>query len=136
MSEPSYSTGPDDGWLVAWRIRNRRVDLQLRQEDVRARLSEVLGQKVSQSTLSRLEAGKSDVAKGTMWLRALSEALDCSVTFLVGLTDDPDRWEPDAKVRTSARGRSKASRTVAQARARTVREKGKPVRRNVRGRNE
>ena len=45
--------------------------------------------------LSSLEHGAGlDVAK----LPELAHVLDCTVTYLVGLTDDPHSWEPDPDV--------------------------------------
>jgi hypothetical protein len=42
--------------------------------------------------LSSLEHGAGlDVCK----LPEIARALDCSLTYLVGLTDDPKSWEPD-----------------------------------------
>ena len=42
--------------------------------------------------LSSLEHGAGlDVCK----LPEIARALDCSLTYLVGLTDDPRSWEPD-----------------------------------------
>ena len=35
------------------------------------------------------------------WLPELAEALDCSVTYLLGMTDDPQRWEPAAASETA-----------------------------------
>ena len=47
--------------------------------------------------LSSLEHGAGlDIAK----LPELAHVLDCTVTYLVGLTDDPHSWAPDPEVAT------------------------------------
>jgi hypothetical protein len=51
-----------------------------------------LGVASTNKSLSSLEHGAGiDVAK----LPELAAALDCTVTWLLGLTDDPHQWEPD-----------------------------------------
>ncbi|MDP9443860.1 MAG: helix-turn-helix domain-containing protein, partial [Actinomycetota bacterium] len=63
----------------------------LTQQEVAARLAR-LGMRTSNRAVSDLERGAGlDAAK----LPELADALDCSVTYLVGLTDDPRRWQPD-----------------------------------------
>ncbi len=90
------STGADEAWahrqlLITHRLRQRRSDLGLTQHQVVARLAEH-GLQTTNRALSSLEHGAGlDVAK----LPALAGALDCTVTYLIGLTDDPQRWEPD-----------------------------------------
>jgi hypothetical protein len=37
------------------------------------------------------------------WLPELAAALDCTVTYLLGMTDDPQRWEPASGAAASAR---------------------------------
>ena len=77
--------------LVAERLRLRRRELGLTQEEVAARLRR-LGVDTTNKALSSLEHGVGlDVAK----LPELARALDCTLTWLVGLTADPCRWEPD-----------------------------------------
>jgi transcriptional regulator with XRE-family HTH domain len=77
--------------VVSQRLRERRRSLGLTQKQVVRRLSR-LGVTSSNKALSSLEHGAGlDVAK----LPELAVALDCSVTWLLGLTDDPSRWEPD-----------------------------------------
>lgn len=77
--------------LVSQRLRERRRALGLTQKQVITRLSR-LGVASTNKALSSLEHGSGlDVAK----LPELAAALDCSVTWLLGLTDDPTRWEPD-----------------------------------------
>lgn len=84
----------DRGFEVSGRIRRIRRSLHLEQREVAARL-QALGYGVSEATYSRIEAGKVELAKGAAALIALSQALGCSPTYLLGLTEDPQRWEPD-----------------------------------------
>jgi transcriptional regulator with XRE-family HTH domain len=77
--------------LITQRLRERRGELGLTQKQVVTRLGRV-GVLTTNRALSSLEHGTGlDVAK----LPELASALDCTVTYLVGLTDDPHRWEPD-----------------------------------------
>ena len=41
-------------------------------------------------------------------LPELARALDCSLTYLVGLTDDPTSWEPDFEHWAGTRQRGRA----------------------------
>ncbi|MEP7179574.1 MAG: helix-turn-helix transcriptional regulator [Pseudonocardiales bacterium] len=76
---------------ITQRLRQRRLELGLTQKQVVDRLG-LHGLRTTNRTLSSLEHGAGlEVAK----LPALAEALDCTVTYLVALTDDPHRWEPD-----------------------------------------
>ena len=76
--------------VVSQRLRERRRTLGLTQKQVISRLAR-LGVLSTNKALSSLEHGSGlDVAK----LPELAEALDCSVTWLLGLTDDPHSWEP------------------------------------------
>jgi transcriptional regulator with XRE-family HTH domain len=77
--------------LITQRLRERRCELGLTQKQVVTRLARC-GLRTTNRALSSLEHGAGiEVAK----LAALAVALDCSVTYLIGLTDDPHRWEPD-----------------------------------------
>lgn len=77
--------------LISERLRERRRTLGLTQKEVVARLRR-MGVSTSNKALSALERGAGlDVAK----LPEISRALECSLTYLVGLTDDPRSWEPD-----------------------------------------
>lgn len=79
--------------LITQRLRARRAELGLTQKQVVTRLARC-GVRTTNRALSSLEHGAGlDVAK----LPELAAALDCTITFLVGLTDDPHRWEPDAR---------------------------------------
>jgi transcriptional regulator with XRE-family HTH domain len=76
--------------LVSQRLRERRRTLGLTQKQVINRLAR-LGVVSTNKALSSLEHGSGlDVAK----LPELAAVLDCSVTWLLGLTDDPHAWEP------------------------------------------
>ena len=80
--------------VVSERLRLRRRTLGLTQKEVVARLRR-LGVTTTNKSLSSLEHGAGlDVGK----LPELARALDCTLTYLVGLTDDPECWEPDSGV--------------------------------------
>src|SRR6478672_11464878 len=77
--------------LITQRLRQRRDDLGLTQKQIVTRLARC-GLQTTNRALSSLEHGTGlDVAK----LPELAAALDCTVTWLLGLTEDPHRWEPD-----------------------------------------
>src|SRR6185503_10217972 len=77
--------------LISERLRLRRRELGLTQKEVVARLRRI-GVVTTNKALSSLEHGAGlDVCK----LPELARALDCSLTYLVGLNDDPTSWEPD-----------------------------------------
>ena len=73
-STPSLSVESVTGSAVVARLRRLGVD-------------------TTNKALSSLEHGAGlDVCK----LPELARALECTLTYLVGLTDDPDSWEPDS----------------------------------------
>ena len=77
--------------LITQRLRQRRDDLGLTQKQVVTRLGRC-GLQTTNRALSSLEHGTGlDVAK----LPGLAAALECTITYLLGLTDDPHRWTPD-----------------------------------------
>ena len=79
--------------VVSQRLRERRRTLGLTQKQVISRLAR-LGVLSTNKALSSLEHGSGlDVAK----LPELASALDCSVTWLLGLNDDPHSWEPTGR---------------------------------------
>jgi transcriptional regulator with XRE-family HTH domain len=89
--------------MVSQRLRERRRTLGLTQKQVISRLAR-LGVFSTNKALSSLEHGSGlDVAK----LPELAAALDCSVTWLLGLTDDPHSWEPAGR-RPTAGPRTRA----------------------------
>jgi transcriptional regulator with XRE-family HTH domain len=78
-------------WICARRLRERRRALGLTQADVVTRLGE-RGAALTNRTLSAMENGRGlDLGR----LPDLAAALDCTITYLIGLTADPARWEPD-----------------------------------------
>ena len=77
--------------VVSDRLRRRRQELGLTQMDVVVRLRG-LGVNTTNKTVSSLEHGAGlDLSK----LPEIARALECTITYLVGLTDAPARWEPD-----------------------------------------
>ena len=108
--------GMDEAWthrqlFITHRLRQRRVDLGLTQQQAVARLAKH-GLSTTNRALSSLEHGAGlDVAK----LPALAGALECTVTYLVGLTDDPQRWEPDAQAAKAPRTPTRSAAPSPQA---------------------
>lgn len=87
-----HSLSRERHWICAQRLSERRHRLGLTQCDVVERLT-ALGAVASNRTLSAMENGQGvDIGR----LPELAVALDCTVTYLLGLTDDPARWTPDA----------------------------------------
>lgn len=80
--------------LITQRLRHRRAELGLTQKQIVTRLGRV-GVHTTNRSVSSLEHGAGlDVAK----LPELAAVLDCTITYLVGLTDDPHSWQPDPAV--------------------------------------
>lgn len=78
--------------IVMQRLRERRRRLGLTQKQVVSRLGR-LGVLTTNKALSSLEHGAGlDVAK----LPELAHALECTVTYLLGMTSDPRSWAPDS----------------------------------------
>ena len=93
MGQINTESWPDRQVLITRRLRQRRAELGLTQKQVVTRLGRC-GLQTTNRAVSSLEHGAGvDVAK----LPELALALDCTITYLVGLTDDPHRWEPDAR---------------------------------------
>jgi DNA-binding XRE family transcriptional regulator len=86
-----YQTVPQRNLTCAIRIRERRRQLGLTQADVVERVGR-RGSRLSNQGLSAIENGRR-LAVGR--LPDLAAALECTVTYLLGLTADPRRWEPD-----------------------------------------
>jgi transcriptional regulator with XRE-family HTH domain len=77
--------------ILTHRLRARRVELGLTQKQVVTRLAR-RGIRTTNKTLSSFEHGAGvDVVR----LPELAVALDCTVTYLLGLTEDPTQWAPD-----------------------------------------
>lgn len=80
--------------LITQRLRHRRDELGLTQKQIVSRLGR-LGVVTTNRALSSLEHGAGlDIAK----LPELAHVLECTITYLVGLTDDPVSWQPDPEV--------------------------------------
>lgn len=86
-----YQTVAQRNLTCAIRIRERRRQLRLTQAEVVDRVNGD-GSRLSNQTLSAIENGRR-LAVGR--LPDLAAALHCTVSYLLGLTADPDRWEPD-----------------------------------------
>lgn len=86
-----YLTVAQRNLTCAIRIRERRRALGLTQAEVVERVSRH-GSRLSNQALSAIENGRR-LAVGR--LPDLAEALGCTVTYLLGLTAEPGRWQPD-----------------------------------------
>jgi DNA-binding XRE family transcriptional regulator len=86
-----YQSVAQRNLTCAIRIRERRRQLGLTQAEVVDRVNGQ-GSRLSSQALSAIENGRR-VAVGR--LPDLAAALNCTVSYLLGLTADPDRWEPD-----------------------------------------
>jgi DNA-binding XRE family transcriptional regulator len=94
VNSPAADRVRERHWTCARRIRERRRQLKLTQMDVADRLR-AYGAEMSNRTLSSMENGRGlDLG----WLPELAEVLDCTVSYLLGLTDDPGTWTPDGPV--------------------------------------
>ncbi len=78
-------------WTCGRRLRERRHALGLTQAELVARLGG--GSAITNRSISTWENGR---GLDFGWLPELATALDCSVTYLLGMTDEPQRWEPAA----------------------------------------
>ena len=76
-------------WTCGRRLRERRHALGLTQAELVDRLGG--GPAITNRSISTWENGR---GLDFGWLPELALALDCSVTYLLGMTDDPRRWEP------------------------------------------
>jgi transcriptional regulator with XRE-family HTH domain len=80
-------------------MRERRLALGLTQREVVGRLQR-RGNQTTNRALSAMENGRGlDLGL----LPELAESLDCTVTYLLGLTADPHSWRPDRWVRSIER---------------------------------
>jgi transcriptional regulator with XRE-family HTH domain len=90
MSLSAHDANRERHWTCARRISDRRHSLGLTQNEVVERL-ETLGVCATNRTLSAMEHGQGvDVGR----LPEVAIALDCTVTYLLGLTADPSSWLP------------------------------------------
>ncbi|WP_285742976.1 helix-turn-helix transcriptional regulator [Lentzea sp. NBRC 105346] len=93
MSATGRERARERHWICARRLRERRRQLGLTQVDLVRRLDR-RGARTTNRVLSEMENGRGlDLG----WLPELAIALECTVTYLVGLTADPTRWEPDPR---------------------------------------
>lgn len=91
MFSASDDRGSDRQLTVTRRLRDRRHELGLTQKQVVTRLAR-RGIRTTNKTLSSFEHGAGvDVVR----LPELAAALECTVTYLLGMTTDPMSWEPD-----------------------------------------
>jgi transcriptional regulator with XRE-family HTH domain len=91
MFDDNQDLAVDRHLIVTHRLRARRVQLGLTQKQVVSRLAR-RGIRTTNKTLSSFEHGAGvDVVR----LPELAVALDCTVTYLLGLTEEPTHWEPD-----------------------------------------
>jgi transcriptional regulator with XRE-family HTH domain len=88
---PGSETVAQRNLTCATRIRERRRQLGLTQAELGQRVSQH-GSRLSVQTVSAIENGRR-LAVGR--LPDLAAALQCTVSYLLGLTADPDRWAPD-----------------------------------------
>jgi len=86
-----YQTVAQRNLTCAIRIKERRRELGLTQAEVVEHVSQ-RGSRLSNQALSAIENGRR-LAVGR--LPDPADALDCTVTYLIGLTADPHRWPPD-----------------------------------------
>ncbi len=99
--------------LITQRLRQRRDELGLTQKQIVTRLARC-GLRTTNRALSSLEHGSGlDVAK----LPELATALDCTVTYLLGLTDDPHSWQPNQPPLTASADRVPEAARSTPARA-------------------
>jgi transcriptional regulator with XRE-family HTH domain len=92
MSSTAHDYHRERHWACARRLGERRRALGLTQYEVVERLA-ALGVPASNRTVSAMEHGQGvDVGR----LPEIAVALDCTITYLLGLTGDPQAWAPDA----------------------------------------
>lgn len=104
MVPTSHDVSRQRHWVCALQLAERRRMLGLTQQDVVDRLAAV-GVAATNRSMSAMEHGQGlDVGR----LPELATALECTVTYLLGLTMDPHRWEPDAPVTAKPNGRPRS----------------------------
>lgn len=100
MSVPKLNPARERHWVCAQRLRERRLELRLTQREVAARLV-LRGNQMSNRALSAMENGRGlDLGL----LPEFAEVLDCTVTYLLGLTAQPQAWQPDGLTPTRPAG--------------------------------
>lgn len=126
MPPTSHDLSRQRHWVCALQLAERRRMLGLTQQDVVDRLAR-MGVAATNRSMSAMEHGQGlDVGR----LPELAAALECTVTYLLGLTMDPDRWEPDAPVTSAGNGRPRSglSRFVPDDDARSEMSEREPTR--------
>ncbi|MBS2961496.1 hypothetical protein KGA66_00460 [Actinocrinis puniceicyclus] len=87
-------------WICARRLRERRAALGLTQVEVSQALRDA-GVPLGNRALSAMEHGNGlDLCR----LPELAAVLDCTTTYLLGLTTDPHDWTPDPETFAAASG--------------------------------
>lgn len=105
MTAPRPNPARDRHWVCAQRLRERRLALGLTQREVVGRLQR-RGVRTTNRALSAMENGRGlDLGL----LPDLSAALECTVTYLLGLAEDPQSWRPDRSARPGDRAATPAS---------------------------
>lgn len=89
MVVATRETATQRHWTCGRRLRERRHALGLTQTELVARLGG--DPAITNRSISTWENGR---GLDFGWLPELAVVLDCSVTYLLGMTDDPQRWEP------------------------------------------
>jgi helix-turn-helix protein len=91
MSTPKLNPARERHWVCAQRLRERRLALGLTQREVVERL-ERYGCGTTNRSLSSMENGRGlDLGL----LPELATALDCTITYLLGLSSNASDWLPD-----------------------------------------
>lgn len=91
MSSAACDRVRERHWVCARRMRERRLAQGLTQKEVVGRLAR-RGVHTTNRAISTMENGH---ALDLGLLPELAEALDCTVTYLLGLSSDPHSWRPD-----------------------------------------
>lgn len=103
MAVPAREFGGEQTFIIARRIKQRRLDLDLTQEQVQERLRE-LGMDTTDGTISNFEHGS---GLSMDRLPILCVALECTPTYLLALTNNPRKWTPDLSLREAVTTRAK-----------------------------
>jgi transcriptional regulator with XRE-family HTH domain len=99
MSTPQLNPARERHWICARRLRERRRALGLTQREVVERLQDH-GCGTTNRSLSAMENGRGlDLGL----LPELATALECTITYLLGLSSNAAAWLPDDPSRTVPR---------------------------------
>ncbi len=94
------------GMMVGWRARAARTAIGITQKDAVAQLRDN-GFEASTATYSKVESGKVEIMRSAAWIVALAELYEVTTTYLLGLTEDPLSWVPDAPMRVVPKKRAR-----------------------------